>query len=324
MQRDNQRIYLNNPKQGQPLKVLSGNSHFRIPQKAKPSVNQCAACSKATASLAGSRGAGKLPDFFSARYKLLQRIDGGRAVIFKAKDRELGMDVALKFLPRKLLRDARQMEDFKREATIAMRLTHDGIVRLYTLELKHAYPFIVMEFVNGETLRTILNKVGALSGESVTAIARELVQAVAYAHSHGVLHRDLKPENIMITQEGHLKVLDFGSAVNVGSTLDDYIDGTPGFMAPEQVSGAGCDSRVDVFAMGAIFWETVTGHAAFPNRNEIAHMYDRPPVGGAHLGDAIRQVLLKALSIERDLRWPSALAFGEALIAALQQEGENV
>lgn len=301
----------------QPVKVLTGTNVFRIPKKNAGDAGAQAGKSRRAGE---DPGATVMAGFFSSRYKLVKRIPGGRAVVFKAHDRELGMDVALKFLPRSLFRQAERVEEIKREAGIAMRLTHEGIVRLYTMEMKNAHPFLVMEYVEGETLREILQKYGALAPASVLAITRECIAALDYAHARGVLHRDLKPENIMITSCGRLKVLDFGSATSMGLLLGDDIEGTPGYMAPEQVTGGECDVRADVFALGAVFWELLTGTSAFPRRGDLAHMYDQPPEGGEQLEAAVRAVLEKAMSLDAAIRWPSVREFGEALVLAIESE----
>lgn len=306
--------------QVQPVKVVTGANVFRLPGgTVKDARGQTGKARRS----GDDAGAAVIAGFFSTRYKLLKRIPGGKAVVFKARDRELGMDVALKFLPRSLFRQSERVEEIKREAGIAMRLTHDGIVRLYTIEMKNAHPFLVMEYVEGDTLREILKKFGALSSASVLGIARECVVALEYAHAHGILHRDLKPENIMITSRGHLKILDFGSATSVGSLLGDYIEGTPGYMAPEQVAGGRCDARTDIFALGAIFWELLTGLAAFPRRGDMAHMYAESPAGGEQLDASVRVVLEKAMCLDAVGRWGSVREFGEALILAIDGGHSN-
>lgn len=310
--------------QGQSIKVVTRTNVFRLAQKHVKGAGAHAGKANAVKESGQDLGATVLAGFFSTRYKLVKRIPGGKAVVFKAHDRELGMDVALKFLPRSLLRQSERIEEVKREAGIAMRLTHEGIVRLYTMEMKNAYPFLVMEYVEGETLREILDKFGALSPASVLGIIRECMVALEYAHAHGVLHRDLKPENVMITSSGHLKILDFGAATTVGSRLSDYIEGTPGYMAPEQVTGGSCDTRADVFALGSVLWELLAGVAAFPRRGDLAHMYDEPPAGGEGLEVAVRAVLEKAMSVVVRHRWSSVREFGEALIMAIEAEEENL
>lgn len=307
------------------LKVVSGRGAFRLPAGARapkpageppPKTEGEPPRPRVTRPKDADAEGNAVPGFYSMRYKLVKRIRGGQAVVYKAHDRELGMDVALKFLPGRVLKKEQRLEELKREATIAMRLTHENIVRLYTIEMKNAHPFLVMEFVEGETIRKIIDRAGPLAVETVLGVARACGSALEYAHKHGVLHRDLKPENIMITAGGHLKVLDFGAATTVGSILAEYIEGTPGYMAPEQVAGRSCDVRADIFALGVVLWEMLTGRNAFPERTDLQHMYDKPPVDGERVPGPIREVLARAMCVDPAGRWATVAEFNAALVQA--------
>lgn len=269
---------------------------------------------KADKALVGEDGGKTMPfRFFSKRYQLRKLIPGGQAPVYKAWDRELGMDVVLKFLPPRLLRRKKAVADLKREAAVVMRMTHENIVRLFNVDMENAKPFIVMEYINGETLRMILQRVGVVSLGSMVGIARAMVNALAYAHERSVLHRDIKLENIMVTSDRVLKVLDFGSAMAVESLAELYIEGTPGYMAPEQVDGGIVDGRADVFGLGSVLWELVTGRPAFPDRKDLLHMYDKGPEGGGEIAPGVKAVLLKAMAKNSSDRWETIVKFGDAL-----------
>lgn len=257
--------------------------------------------------------------FFSKRYQLRKLIPGGQAPVYKAWDRELEMDVVLKFLPPHFLRRKKAAADLKREAAVVMRMAHENIVRLFNVDIENAKPFIVMEYIDGETLRMILQRVGAVSLGSMVGIARATVNALAYAHERSVLHRDIKLENIMVTSDRVLKVLDFGSAMAVQSLPGDYIEGTPGYMAPEQVDGGVVDGRADVFGLGSVLWELVTGRPAFPDRKDLFHMYDRAPEGGGDIPPGVKAVLLKAMAKHSSDRWATIGEFGNVLSVAAEK-----
>jgi serine/threonine-protein kinase len=255
--------------------------------------------------------------FYSKRYQLRDVLPGGHAPVYKAVDRELGMEVVLKFLPPQMLRDRETVDDLKREAAVAMRLTHENIVRLYNVDLKNSKPFIVMEYIDGETLRKILQRVRAVSLGSMIGVARASVCALAYAHEHGIVHRDIKLENIMVTREGVLKVLDFGSALRTESKPGRYIEGTPGYMAPEQVAGGKLDGRADIFGLGTVLWELLTGRPAFPNRADLVHMYDKEPACGDLMEPGVEAVLRKAMARDPAERWGTVMEFGDMLSRAV-------
>ncbi len=252
-------------------------------------------------------------EFFSTRYRLLAKVGRGEEVVFKAWDRELEMDVALKFIPPQSLRNKETLAQLKHEATIALRLTHENIVRLHTVDFKNARPFIVMEYVAGGTLRDILIRKRRLSVASMLAVALPCVKAMAYAHERGVLHRDIKPENLMMTPEGVLKIVDFGTASIMESGPGNYVEGTPGYMAPEQVEIRNVDGRADVFGLSVVLWELLTGRPAFPDRRDLHHMYDKAPAADAALPGEVAAVLRKGMVYEPDARWATITEFGDAL-----------
>lgn len=196
---------------------------------------------------------------------------GGMGVVYAAEDTRLGRSVALKALPREYARDPVRRERLAREARAAAALSHPGIATVYALEELDGALYMVSELVHGRTLRDELRD-GALPPERLLATLIEIASALAAAHARGIVHRDLKPENIVRRGDGQIKVLDFGLATmeramdgptrtrltEVGSAL-----GTPGYMAPEQLTGGKADARTDVFAFGVLMWELATGEHPF-------------------------------------------------------------
>ncbi len=197
---------------------------------------------------------------------------GGMGRVYLAHDSRLGRRVALKALPPALVRDQAQRERLRREARAAAGLTHPGICTVYALEEQGDDVFIVSEFVDGRTLRDIIESGERPSGEELQNIAVGVGDALGSAHARGITHRDLKPENVMRADDGRLKILDFGLArvAPVASfadeprvTLPGMVVGTPAYMAPEQLNGREADFRSDIFALGIVLHELATGMHPF-------------------------------------------------------------
>ncbi len=217
-----------------------------------------------------------------SHYRVLRRLGaGGMGEVYLALDTRLEREVALKVLPASLA-DSARLARLQREARAAAALNHPNIVTLHAIEEADGVPFLVMELVEGETLRQRIPSTG-FELEELLRLAVPLVDAVAAAHARGVTHRDLKPENVMVTWDGHLKILDFGlaklRAPQSGAAIDTAADtpfpdeaatregmvvGTPGHMAPEQIRGQQADARTDVFALGLLLFEAATGRHPFP------------------------------------------------------------
>ncbi len=254
----------------------------------------------------------------SKRYRLVEVLgEGGMGAVYKADDMLLGMPVAIKVLSPKFTRDEFAVSTLKQEARIAMRLSHRHIVRIHNLQKTGNHFFLVMEYVQGSTFRDILKRYGRLPMDSVLQVVRVCADALAYAHRHEVLHRDLKPTNLMLSEDGVLKIIDFGVSCLISSQRNTRdILGTPVYMSPEQIRGKDLDNRTDIYSLGIITYELLTGNRPFP---EEATGKDVLKVGTPILEglvEPIRQVLQKAVSTDRDERWPSVEAFAAALINA--------
>lgn len=187
-------------------------------------------------------------------------------VVFKARDRETGEIVALKVLKPEIAADRVSAERFLNEVRLSRRITHKNVTRVYEFSRAGATAYLSMEYVEGESLRSIVDRVGAVNVRKGIQIARQICAALHEAHAQGIVHRDLKPENVMLDKAGNVKVMDFGIArlldASVTATSGSII-GTPAYMAPEQAEGRDVDGRTDIYATGLILYEIFTGRVAF-------------------------------------------------------------
>jgi len=200
---------------------------------------------------------------------------GGMGEVYRATDTKLGREVALKVLPQKVASDPERLARFQREARAVAALNHPNVVTLYSVEESDGVHFLTMELIEGQPLNALIPAEG-LPLERIVDIAGALAEALAAAHEKGIVHRDLKPGNVMVTNEGRVKVLDFGLAKDVGvdisndatlssvgQTQEGIVMGTPGYMSPEQVSGRTIDHRTDIFSLGVMLHEMATGRRPF-------------------------------------------------------------
>ncbi|MGA9392196.1 MAG: protein kinase [Candidatus Sulfotelmatobacter sp.] len=201
---------------------------------------------------------------------------GGMGEVYRARDTRLGRDVAIKVLPEALAHDADRLRRFEQEARTIAALNHPNILGIHDIGAHDGAPFLVSEFLEGQTLRDKLAS-GPLPVRRAIEYARGIAEGLAAAHEKGIVHRDLKPENVFVTRDGRIKVLDFGlaklvrpeesceSALTLTSppTLPGVVLGTVGYMSPEQVRGEACDARSDIFSFGAVLYEMLTGKRAF-------------------------------------------------------------
>src|SRR5919199_544427 len=248
---------------------------------------------------------------------------GGMAEVHRGRDLRLGRDVAIKTLRSDLARDDTFQLRFRREAQNAAALNHPAIVAVYDTGEEHGpsgeeLPYIVMEFVNGRTLKEILNAEGRLMPRRALEITADICAALDFSHRHQIIHRDIKPGNVMLTQTGQVKVMDFGIARALASgvatmTQTSAVIGTAQYLSPEQARGEAVDARSDVYATGCVLYELLTGHPPFVGDNPVSVAYQhvredpRPPSeSNPDVPPQVDAVVLKALAKNPANRYQSA------------------
>jgi serine/threonine protein kinase/class 3 adenylate cyclase/dipeptidyl aminopeptidase/acylaminoacyl peptidase len=221
----------------------------------------------------------------ASRYELLGELGkGGMGIVYKARDRETGDLVALKVLRPELANDEHVMSRFKTEVRVARRITHKNVCRIHDFGRAGDTAYITMEIVEGESLRQILQRFGAMNPRKGLQVALQICAGLREAHAQGIVHRDLKPENVMIDQAGNVKLMDFGiarSSLGLQQTAAGMVIGTPAYMAPEQIRGEPVDSRADIYALGHILYEIFTGGSAFKGSTAMEIVFkqvqEQPP-----------------------------------------------
>jgi eukaryotic-like serine/threonine-protein kinase len=219
------------------------------------------------------------------RYEVVRLLgSGGMAEVYLANDRQLGRHVAVKVIRERYAEDERFVARFRREARAAAALSHPHVVAVHDVGVHDGSPFIVMEHVPGKTLAEIVRDGGALPPERVTEIGQAVARALGSAHAAGIVHRDVKPGNVMVTGDGRVKVLDFGIARALRWTpLTDTpaVQGTAEYMAPEYLRGDGADPRSDIYSLGVVLYELLTGRPPFtgdsPLQVAYQHLEQAPP-----------------------------------------------
>jgi serine/threonine protein kinase len=249
------------------------------------------------------------------RYEILGEAGhGSMGNVYKARDRETGETVALKLLKPEIASDQAMMDRFKNELLFARKITHKNVCRVYEFNRVAGIAYTSMEFVEGESLRSVLNRFGGLPQRKATDLALQICSGLKEAHAQGIVHRDLKPENVMIDGQGNVKIMDFGIArsMEAGTRLTGSMVGTPAYMAPEQVAGKPVDYRTDIYSLGLILYEMFTGVPAFSADNSIAvalkQMREDPPPPHEiepNVPVATERVILKCLEKDPAKRFQS-------------------
>lgn len=209
----------------------------------------------------------------SQRYDILSEAGhGNMGNVYKARDRETGETVALKLIKPEIASDQAMTERFKNELLFARKITHKNVCRVYEFNRIGGVAYTSMEFVEGESLRSVLSRFGGLPVRKGIDLTMQICSGLKEAHAQGIVHRDLKPENVMIDAQGNVKIMDFGIARSMegGTRLTGAMIGTPAYMAPEQVSGKPVDYRTDIYALGLVLYEIFTGSEAFRADTPVA------------------------------------------------------
>ena len=264
-----------------------------------------------------------VPTGVGVRYEVLGEMGGGgMGVVYKARDRETGEVVALKVLRAELTSDPTWMEKFKEELRLARKITHKSVCRIHDFARTDDCAYISMEFVEGDSLRQILNRFGALNARTCITIVRQICAGLQEAHAQQVIHRDIKPENVMLDRNGQIKLMDFGIASSPGAPAErgKEILGTPAYMAPEHAEGGPVDERSDVYAVGLILYEMSTGRPAFswgtPIENALKQVREAPASPRAlepGIPERIEKTIQRALHKSPQERFQSVNELAEML-----------
>ena len=266
------------------------------------------------------------------RYRIVGLLGkGGMGEVYRADDLKLGQTVALKFLPADLAADSRRRERFHNEVRLARQVAHPNLCRVYDLGEIAGHTYLSMEYVDGEDLSSLLRRIGRVPRAKAVEIARQLCAGLAAAHEQGILHRDLKPANVMIDGRGKARITDFGLAALAGGLVGPAARaGTPSYMAPEQLAGKEFTIRSEVYTLGLVLYELVTGKRAFQadSLEEYARLHAelipvKPSAIVASVEPAVERIILQCLEKDPGLRPSSpvevatALPGGDPLAAAL-------
>ena len=254
---------------------------------------------------------------FAGRYQVIEELGhGGMGRVYKVFDTDIKEKIALKLLRPEIALDKETVERFSNELKLARKISQRNVCRMFDLGKAEGTTFITMEFVPGEDLKKFIRKTGQLGAGRTVSIAKQVCEGLAEAHHFGVVHRDLKPQNIMVDEDGNARIMDFGIARSIkakGITGDGVMIGTPEYMSPEQVEGKEVDQRSDIYSLGVILFEMVTGHVPFegdtPFTIGVKHKSERPRNPrelNTQLPEDLSRVILRCLEKDKAKRYQTA------------------
>jgi non-specific serine/threonine protein kinase len=254
---------------------------------------------------------------FAGRYEIIEELGtGGMGRVYRAFDKKISEEVALKLIRPEIAAEERTIERFRNEIKIARKIRHPNVCAMFDLGEEEKTLFISMEYIRGEDLKSVLRRMGSLTAGKAVSIARQVAEGLSEAHKLGVIHRDLKPGNIMIDDEGNAKIMDFGIARSLrdaGLSVEDSFVGTPVYMSPEQAESKEVDQRSDIYSLGVILYEMVTGTVPFKGDtpSEIAGKHSleaprNPKELVPQLPDSLNHLILKCLDKNKEKRYQGA------------------
>jgi serine/threonine-protein kinase len=254
---------------------------------------------------------------FAGRYQIIEELGkGGMGKVYKAQDTDLKEKVAIKLLRPEIAADKKTIERFRNELKFARKIRHKNVCQMYDLNKEKGAHYITMEYVAGKDLKGMIRMMGQLSSGKTIFIAKQVCEGLVEAHRLGVVHRDLKPQNIMVDEDGNARIMDFGIARSLktkGITAAGVMIGTPEYMSPEQVEGKDVDQRSDVYSLGVILYEMVTGRVPFegdtPFTIGMKHKGEEPKDPkelNAQLPEDLNLVILRCLEKDKEKRYQSA------------------
>jgi serine/threonine protein kinase/tetratricopeptide (TPR) repeat protein len=261
---------------------------------------------------------------FAGRYQIIEELGhGGMGRVYRALDRKLNEEVALKLVRPEIAADRSTLERFHNELKLARRISHSHVGRMYELMEEKGAHFITMEYVPGQDLRGLIRQTGQLTVAKAIAIGKEICEGLAEAHKQRIIHRDLKPSNIIIDRAGDARIMDFGIARSLAAksrTGAGVMIGTPEYMSPEQVAGKEVDARSDIYSLGIILYEMLTGRVPFEGDTPFtvgvkqkSEAPKSPKLLNPNIPDALSGVILKCLEKDKDKRYPTAAALHDEL-----------
>lgn len=254
---------------------------------------------------------------FAGRYHIIEELGrGGMGRVYKAVDTEVNEKIALKLIKPEIAADKKTIERFRNEMKFARKIRHKNVCQMYDLSKEEGSSYITMEFVPGDDLKSLIRRMGRLSPGQAISLTKQVCDGLAEAHKLGVVHRDLKPQNIMIDQDGSARIMDFGIARSIegkGITGAGVMIGTPDYMSPEQVEGKEVDPRSDIYSLGIIIYEMVTGQTPFegdtPFTIGVKHKSEAPKDPkelAPQIPDDLSLIILRCLEKEKERRYRSA------------------